>query len=163
MLSLMQLLYHQFYPSTIAKEAAKALTDALYHIKMDQVFKENYVFYAFLRLDDVEPVYQRQVHDLPQLWHQLDDVIDRDEFAASFRMHCEHLNLPAEDYDLDIAFFKAQHEWAGELMQATANYILTWNENRKITTPVASLQNGRICVDTSLCVKYRDWLAGRHY
>ena len=112
MLSLMQLLFGQFHQSTIVKEASKALTDAIYHIKMDQVFKENYVFYAFLRLDDVEPVYQRQVYNLSHLWHKLDDVIDRDEFAASFNMHCEHLNLPAVDYDMDIAFHKAQHEWA---------------------------------------------------
>lgn len=158
MLSLTQLLYHLFHHTPIAVEAVKALTDAIHHIKMDELFKENYTFFAFLRLDDIEPVYQRQVHDLPELWSQLDNVIERDQFFVSFSMDCEQLNLPAEEYDMDAAFHKAQSEWAQELMVSTANYILKWNEDKHITTQVASWQNGQICVDTSVCNKYRDWL-----
>lgn len=159
MLSLTQLLYHIFQPeSTIAEEAVKALTDAIHHVKMDQVFKEKYTFFAFLRLDILEPKYHLQVYNLHELWPKLNDVIDRETFFRFFSQECQELNLSAEEYDLDSAFLKAQNEWAVELMVATADFILKWNENKVISTPVASWQHGHICVDQNVCTQYRDRL-----
>ena len=60
MLSLMYILYQ---PCNIFEDATKALTEAIQHINMDKVFKENYKMFVFDRLPLIEPVYQRQVHD----------------------------------------------------------------------------------------------------
>ena len=78
MCSLMYILNQILQPITIVTDAAKALTEALHHMKMDEVFKHNYKIYAFARLPRVEPVSERQVHDLPQLWNKVDKEIDRD-------------------------------------------------------------------------------------
>ena len=56
MLSLMYILYQ---PCSL--DAKKALTEAIQHINMDKVFKENYKMFVFDRLPLIEPVYQRQV------------------------------------------------------------------------------------------------------
>lgn len=94
MLSLMQLLHHFFQRPSIAKEVSKALIEAIEHVNMDQVFQDNYRTFAFARLDLIEPLYQRQVHNLPELWHKLNDVIDREEFLNSFASECTELDLP---------------------------------------------------------------------
>ena len=156
MLSLMQLLFYK--QPTIAEEVSKILTGAIQQINMDEVFKENYTFFAFLHLDKIDPVWQRQVHELPELWPQLVDVIKRDELSTIFKMECQELNLPVDEYNLDIAFHKAQNEWAQELMVSTADYILKWNEDKVISTPVAAWCAGRIRVDIGQCVKYRDYI-----
>ena len=70
LLSLIQLLHHLFQQPSIAKEDGKALTQALQHINMDQMFKDNYRTFAFAGLSFIEPMYQRQVHDLPEMWRQ---------------------------------------------------------------------------------------------
>ena len=124
---------------------------------MDGVFKESYTFFAFLQLDMIEPVWQHQVRDLPELWYQLNDAIDRDRFFKCFSMKCQQRHLPVEEYDLDSAFHKAQNDWAQELMVATADYILKWYEDCTFSTPVASWRDGHICVDQSVCAKYREW------
>ena len=77
---------------------------------MDKVFKENYKMFVFDRLPLIEPVYQWQVHDLPQLWSKVDDLIDREEFCLAFAFQCNRLELPFTEYDLDSAFEKAQTE-----------------------------------------------------
>ena len=146
-----------FQQPSIAKEAGKALTQALHHINMDEVFKDNYKMFVFDRLPLIEPVYQRQVHDLPQLWSKVDDPIDREEFFLVFASQCRELDLPFAEYDLDSAFVKAQTEWAEDLMVATADLIVKWYEDEDIPSQVTFWDNGHICVDTTLCVKYRDW------
>ncbi len=159
MLSLAQLLSHLFHQQqqlNIVEEARKALTNAIHHLKMDQVFKENYTFVAFLRLDILEPKYHLQVSNLPELWTKLNDVINRETFSQLFSLECQELNLSADEYDLNSAFLKAQNEWAVELMVTTAEYILKWNEDRVISTPVATWHHGQICVDQNICTKYRD-------
>ena len=158
----MYILNQIFQPYTIVTEAAKALTEALQHIKMDEVFKDNYMIFAFERLPLIEPVCERQVHDLPQLWNKVDNLIDRDEFFLSFSSHCKQLDLPFTQYDLDSAFEKAQTEWAGEIMVATADFLLKWNEDLDILTQVACWINGHIHVDTNVCTLYRDWLMNNH-
>ena len=157
MLSLMQLLHHLFQQTSIAKEARKALTQALQHINMDQVFKDNYRTFAFAGLSFIEPKYQRRVYDLPQLWDKVDQWINRDDFFLSFSSECRELDLPFAEYDLDSAFVKPQTEWAEDLMVATADQIVKWFEDEDIPSQVAFWDNGHICVDTTLCVKYRDW------
>ena len=67
-------------PCNICEDAKKALTEAIEHINMDKVFKDNYKMFVFDRIHLIEPVYQRQSHDLPQLWSKVDDLIDREEF-----------------------------------------------------------------------------------
>ncbi len=156
MMSLMQLLF--FKQPTIAEEVSKILTNTIQHIKMDEVFKNNYTFFAFLRLDNIEPRWQVQVRDLHKLWSKLVDVINRDDLSTIFIMECQELDLPVDEYDLDDAFHKAQNEWAQELMVSTADYILRWNEDKVISTQVASWHDGHICVDVTVCVKYRDWV-----
>ena len=89
---------------------------------MDKVFKENYKMFVFDRLPLIEPVYQRQVHDLPQLWSKVE--VDREEFFLAFSSECRELDLPFAEYDLDSAFVKAQTEWAEGLMVATADQIV---------------------------------------
>ena len=42
-------------------------------------------------------------------------------------------------------------------MVATADQIVKWFEDEDIPSQVAFWDNGHICVDTALCVKYRDW------
>jgi len=125
---------------------------------MDEVFKHNYKIYAFARLPRVEPVTERQVHDLPQLWNKVDKEIDRKEFLSSFSSVCKQLDLPFKEYDLDSAFEKAQTEWAEEIMVATADQLLKWNEDEIIKTQVAFWKNGQIHVHTNVCKVYRDWL-----
>ena len=44
-----------FQPCNIVTDAAKALTEALQHIKMDEVFKHDYMIFAFARLSLIEP------------------------------------------------------------------------------------------------------------
>lgn len=149
----MQLLFYK--PKTVAEEVSNILTSAIQHTKMDEIFKNNYIFFAFLRLDRVEPMWQYQVRELHELWPKLVDVIDRDDISTIFTMECQEVGLPVEEYDLDSAFLKAQNEWAQELMVATANCILRWNENKVITTPVACWHNGRIFVDIIVCDRYR--------
>ena len=105
MLSLMYILYQ---PCTIFEYAKKALTEAMQHINMDKVFKDNYKMLVFDRLPLIEPVYQRQVHDLPQLWSKV-DLIDQEEFFLAFASQCEE--LPFTEYDPYSAFKKAQTEW----------------------------------------------------
>ena len=63
--------------------------------------------FVFDRLPLIEPVYQRQVHDLPQLWSKVDDLIDREEFFPAFASQCNRLELPFPEYDLDSAFAKS--------------------------------------------------------
>ena len=155
MLSLMYILYQ---PCSIFEDAKKALTEAIQHINMDKVFKENYKMFVFDRLPLIEPVYQRQVHDLPQLWSKVDDLIDREEFFLAFASQCKE--LPFTEYDLDSAFEKAQTEWAEDIMIATADFILKWYEE-DITTQVAFWDNGHIQVDTHVCI-YRDWLMNNY-
>ena len=152
-------MFHQMVkPHNIVTEAAKALTEALTIINMDQVFKDNYKIYAFSKLPKIEPVSGRQVHDLPELWNKVDNLIDREEFLLSFAWECQQLNLPFEEYDLEYAFIKAQTEWAAEIMTATADFILKWNEDEEITSQVACWKNGQIHVDTNMCKRYRNWL-----
>ena len=79
-----------------------------------------------------------------------------------FSRDCKELDLPFKQYDLDSAFEKAQTEWAGEIMVATADYLLKWNENEIITTQVAFWKNGQIHVNTNVCKVYRDWLMDNH-
>ena len=163
MLSLLHVLHQYFQPVTdIARSGATALIEAVQHIKMDEVFKTNYSVFAFAKLPLIEPEYQRQVHDLPQLWESVDDLINRDEFYLSFSSECQELDLPFPDYDLDSAFIKAQTEWAEEIMVATADYIVKWYEDDIIIDQVASWKNGRIEVNTDLCKNYGDWLKNNY-
>ena len=74
MLSLMYILHH---PCSIFEDAKKALIEAIQHINMDKVFKDNYKMFLFDRIPLIEPVHQRQVHDLPQLLSKADYLIDR--------------------------------------------------------------------------------------
>ena len=148
-------MYILYQPCSIFEDAKKALTKAIQHINMDKVFKENYKMFVFDRLPLIEPVYQRQVHDLPQLWSKVE--VDREEFFLAFSSECRELDLPFAEYDLDSAFVKAQTEWAEDLMVATADQIVKWFEDEDIPSQVAFWDNGHICVDTTLCVKYRDW------
>ena len=73
MCSLIYILNQIFQPYIIVTNAAKAIQ----HMKMDEVFKDDYKIFAFARLPRVEPVTERQVHDLPQLWNKVDKKIDR--------------------------------------------------------------------------------------
>ena len=95
------------------EDAKKALTEAIQHINMD---KENYKMFVFDRLPLIEPVYQREVHDLPQLWSKADDLIDRKDFFLAFASQCNRLELPFNEYDMDSAFEKAQTEWAEDMI-----------------------------------------------
>lgn len=162
MLSLMHILHQLFQPSTMARSAATALIEAIQHIKMDDVFKFNYRVFAFSILPEIEPESYRQVHDLPQLWERVNDLINRDEFYLAFSSECQELDLPFPDYDLDSAFIKAQTEWAEEIMVATADYIVKWEEDEDISEQVAFWKNGRIQVDTNLCKHYGDWLKNNY-
>ena len=99
MLSLMHVL---FQPS-IVNEAAKALAEAIESINMDKttdknmemedIFKQTYTTFAFSRLPLLEPNINRQVHDLPKLWEEVDQLIDRDDFHLAFASHCKQKNL----------------------------------------------------------------------
>ena len=145
MLSLMYMLYQ---PCSIF--------EAIQHINMDKVFKENYKMFVFDRLPLIKPVYQRQVQDLSQLWSKVDDLIDREELFLAFASQCNRLEIPFIEYDLDSAFEKAQTEWAENII-TTADFILMWYEE-DITTQVAFWDNGHNQVDTHVCKLYRDWL-----
>lgn len=158
MLSLAHLLYHLFQQPTIAEEAQKAITDAIHHVNMDKVFKENYIFFSLLRLDVMEPRSHLQVYNLYKLWPKLKDVIDRESFDMLFSHECQKKNLPAGEYDLDSAFSKAQKEWSVELMVATAEHILQRIEDKTFSKPIAFWHEGLICVDRNVCVKYSDLL-----
>lgn len=163
MLSLLNILYQYLQPTTVmARNAATALIEAIQHIKMDEVFKTNYTIFAFSKLPNIEPEYQRQVHDLPQLWSQVDGLVDRDEFYLAFSSECQELDLPFPNYDLNSAFIKAQTEWAQELMTATADYIVKWEEDDEIKDQVAFWKNDRIEVDTNLAKKYGEWLKNNY-
>ena len=149
--------FNLFSGKTInAKKAPKRKAAAA----MDEVFKDTYKDYAFSLLPLIESVDQRQVHDMPLLWNKVDELIDRDEFFLSFAAECKEMDLPYTKYDLDSAFIKAQTEWAEDLMVATADYILKWFEHEVISTQVAFWDDGHICVDTTVCKRYRDWLIG---
>jgi len=152
--SLIYILNQILQPYIIVTDAAKALQ----HMTMDEVFKDHYKLFAFARLFRVEAVSERHVHDLPQLWNKVDKEIDRDEFFSLFSRECKELNLPYKQYDLDNAFEKAQTEWAEEIMVATADQLLKWNEDEIIKTQVAFWKNGPIHVHTNVCKVYRDWL-----
>ncbi len=158
MLSLINILHQLFQPYSIAKEAGKALTDAIYHIKMDDVFKDHYVIFVYSLLTDIEPDENRQVYDLPKLWSQVDGLIDRDELFRSFSKECKELDLPFMEYDIATACIKAQNEWAEDFMVATADWMLKANEDEIIRTQAAFWDNGHIRVDTTACKNYRDWL-----
>ena len=125
---------------------------------MENVFKHEYMSFAFSRLPLLEPDSNRQVYDLPELWKQLDSLLDHEDFHLMFAEHCDQLDLPHEQFDLENAFHKAQAEWAQHIMLQTADFILRWNEDNPITRPVVFWSNDYIFVDTSVCVKYRDWL-----
>ena len=172
MLSLMQLLFNTFHKPTIADEARIALTEAIESLNMDiemvdqdhemeNAFKHNYMTFAFSRLPLIQPNINQQVHDLHQLWEEVDQLIDRDEFCLAFAAHCKQLDLPFMDFDLDNAFIKAQAEWAEEIMVSTANFILHWNEDG-VTSQVAFWEDGNIIVDTTKCSKYKDWLINNY-
>ena len=155
MLSLRELLYHLLQQPTIVEEAKKAMTDAIHHVNMDKVFKENYIFFSVLRLDVLEPRLHFQVLELPKLWLKLKDVIDRESFDTLFFQECQKQNLPAEEYDLDSAFLKAHKEWCEELIVATAEHILQRIEDKTFSKPVAFYVNGQILVEEIVCEKYR--------
>ena len=87
-------MYILHQPCSIFEDAKKALTGAIQHINVDKVF--------------IDPVYQRQVHNLPQLWSKVDDLIDREKFCLAFASQCNRLELPFTEYDLDSALEKAQ-------------------------------------------------------
>ena len=173
----MQLLNHLFQKPSIAEEARIALTEAIesmtmdndtgsemldQDIKMESIFKQTYTTFAFSKLPLIEPDTNRQVHDLPQLWEKVDQLIDRDEFFLSFAVHCKELDLPFMELDLDSAFIKAQAEWAEDIMISTANFILKWNEDVMLYSQVAFWEDGHIIVDTTKCTTYRDWLINNY-
>ena len=164
MLSLMHIL---FQPS-IANEAAKALAEAIEsinmdgttdkHMEMEDIFKQTYTSFAFSRLPLLEPNNNRQVHDLPKLWEEVDQLIDRDDFHLAFASHCKQLDLPHEDFNLEYAFNEAQGKWAQDIMLQTADFILRWNEDDAIPEKVVFWNDGHIIVDTTVCKKYMEWL-----
>ena len=168
MLSLMHIL---FQPS-IANEAAKALAEAIEsinmdgttdkHMEMEDIFKQTYTSFAFSRLPLLEPNNNRQVHDLPKLWEEVDQLIDRDDFHLAFASHCKQLDLPHAEFDLTSAFIKAQIDWACDLMLQTANFILRWNEDVAILSQAAFWEDGNIIVDTTKCKKYKEWLINNY-
>ena len=51
-----------FQPCNIVTDDAKAFTEALQHINIDEVFKHDYMIFAFARLPLIELVCERQVH-----------------------------------------------------------------------------------------------------
>ena len=67
-------------------------------------------------------MYQRQVHDLLQLWSKVE--VDREDFFLAFASQCNE--LPFTEYDLDSASKKAQTEWTEDIMVATADFNLKW-------------------------------------
>ena len=126
-------------------------------IEMENIFKHNYMTFVFSRLPILEPNLNRQVHDLPKLWEEVDQLIDRDDFHLAFVTHCKHLDLPFMEFNLENALKKAQREWAPGIMVSTANFILRWNEEEVITTQAAFWDDGYIIVDLTKCKKYKDW------
>ena len=125
---------------------------------MENIFKVTYSTFVFSKIPSIEPNIHRQVHDLPQLWEKVDQLIDRDDFFRLFASHCKELDLPFMELNLTSAFVKAQMEWAQDIMLQTADYILKWNEDEIITSQVAFWKDGQIRVDTMKCRQYEEWL-----
>ena len=126
---------------------------------MENIFKVTYSIFVFSKIPSIEPNIHRQVHDLPQLWEKVDQLIDRGDFFRLLASHCKELDLPFMELNLTNAFVMAQREWAQDIMLQTADYILRWNEDEIITSQVGFKKDGTISVDTIKCKKYKDWLS----
>ena len=138
--------------------------DQIYEVQhnsvMDQIFKDNYVSTAYARIDKIEPMWQRQIHDMHLLWKDVDKLMDYDGFTKWFVNDCKYKDLPYETYDIEGAFVKAQNEWAIELMLDLADTILcVLNDN---APQDIFWHDGHICLDNTLCLSYRDWVVD-HY
>ena len=59
------------------------------HIEMENFFKTTYSTFVFSKIPSIDPNIHRQVHDLPQLWDKVDQLIDRDDFFRLFASHCK--------------------------------------------------------------------------
>ena len=98
--------------------------------KMENIFKHTYTTFAFLRLLFIEPSINRKVHALPQFWEKVDQMIDRyDLYFISLALHCQELDSPSMELDLENVFNKAQIELSQDIMLQTADIILKWNED----------------------------------
>ena len=146
------------------QNAVKALVEGIKRVNMDNdtgtdqenienIFKVTYSTFAFSKLPSIELNIHSQVHDLPQLWEKVDQLIDRDDFFRLFASHCKELDLPFTELNLTNAFVMAQREWAQDIMLQTAYYILRLNEDEIITSQVAFWEDGKISVDTLKCKK----------
>ena len=91
---------------------------------MDDVFKENYITYIFSLLPELEVEWKNQIVNMHDLWMDTGRLLDKNEFLKSFSIECEELNLPAESYNINEAFHKANNEWSIELMLTVSDWTI---------------------------------------